>query len=363
MRAPSRNPNEDWFTGRHAEHPDGEDLPIAVTAGMFAVPIARTQAIRWLENEEWGADWKVAAAPKTHVLGRTDVEQLRVAELGSHSSHYSKEGWGDKAYVAATTAGRLASYAVAKLDDQHIVNDPVIRAFHQSSASRTAQKLQVSRLSREDRLLYPPERAPKDVRDYYYAMHLAHQIIQQAEICEEKGEKSVVKLTKNIQVGDNVMNQWGDVPPETDFCISGPYSLIPDEPLRSYFGWYPELLGPVEASFTRGRAEEPRGLKEKAARDVWYVLDRMMTNILRGNGARIPEKGRRRNRGCYVDTRGWALIDIILEWINAMRTRLQHVGCVELLVKRRQPGAITPLATRVRYQRGVGGTGMLASKM
>jgi hypothetical protein len=39
-------------------------------------------------------------------------------------------------------------------------------------------------------------------------------------------------------------------------------------------------------------------------------------NILRHWGARIPEKGEEHQHGCYVDTGGWAKLDVILEWVN-----------------------------------------------
>jgi hypothetical protein len=54
------NPNKDWF----AECPDGIYLPIAITTGMFTVPISCAQALRWLENKERGADFKVSVSPK-----------------------------------------------------------------------------------------------------------------------------------------------------------------------------------------------------------------------------------------------------------------------------------------------------------
>jgi hypothetical protein len=97
----------------------------------------------------------------------------------------------------------------------------------------------------------------------------------------------------------------------------------PDQPLHATnIGWYTELMDPAEASANRSQAlgniDETRGLKAKAARDMWYALNKMVTNILRHYGAYIPERGNRRNHGCYVDSGGWALFDIILEWANGM---------------------------------------------
>jgi hypothetical protein len=59
-----------------------------------------------------------------------------------------------------------------------------------------------------------------------------------------------------------------------DFCLSGPWAHIPDQPLHSTnIGWYPELVDPVEASANRSQApgdiDEPHGLREKAAREMW----------------------------------------------------------------------------------------------
>jgi hypothetical protein len=202
------NPNKDWS----AECPDGIYFPIAITTGMFNVPISRTQALRWLENKEWGADLKVSVSPKSHVLGRHDIEMLEVRELGTHASHYSKKEWGNTCYMSTAMAVRLASYSAAQLDDQHVVNEPFLRAFQQGSASRTAQQLQVSRLARENLLLYALDLAPKDSHDYYMDVLLARKIIQKPEICDDEGVKSIVKLTASLPVCDYVMRGWGDVP-------------------------------------------------------------------------------------------------------------------------------------------------------
>ena len=58
--------------------------------------------------------------------------------------------------MSVQMAERLASYATAGLGDQAFLNEPILRVFQQGSASRTAQQLQVSRLAKEDLLLYAP---------------------------------------------------------------------------------------------------------------------------------------------------------------------------------------------------------------
>jgi hypothetical protein len=45
-------------------------------------------------------------------------------------------------------------------------------------------------------------------------------------------------------------------------------------------------------------------------------VSKVVTDILRRWGARIPEKGEAHNHGCYVDSGGWTLVDLILEWTN-----------------------------------------------
>jgi hypothetical protein len=80
------NPNKDWA----AECPDGIYLPIAITTGMFTVPISSTQALRWLENKEWGADVKVSVTAKKHVPGQSEVEKLKVREVGTHIAFLQK---------------------------------------------------------------------------------------------------------------------------------------------------------------------------------------------------------------------------------------------------------------------------------
>jgi hypothetical protein len=70
----------------------------------------------------------------------------------------------------------------------------------------------VSRLAREDQLLHALDLAPKDSHDYYMDVLPARKIIQKPEICDDKGMKSIAKLTANLPVGDYVMRGWGDVP-------------------------------------------------------------------------------------------------------------------------------------------------------
>jgi hypothetical protein len=81
------NPNKDWSIGSTSTNPDREYLPGAVTVGMYTVPITRREAIRWLENDERGANWRTEVAPKTVVPGRSEFKTARVADLGCHSRY------------------------------------------------------------------------------------------------------------------------------------------------------------------------------------------------------------------------------------------------------------------------------------
>jgi hypothetical protein len=221
----------------------------------------------------------------------------------------------------------LASYAAAGLDDQEFLNEPILRVFQQGSASRTAQQLQVSRLTKEDLLLCALDMVPKDPSDYYMNVLPARKIIENPDICHDEGVKSIVKLTANLPVGDYMMKEWNDFPQGPDIGAGRPVIQTPDQPLRATnIGWRTELMDPAEASANRSQApdniDETHGLKAKAACDVWYALNKMVTNILRHYGAHFPESGGRRNHGCYVDSGGWAPIDIILEWVDGMAYEL-----------------------------------------
>jgi hypothetical protein len=257
------NPNRDWFTGRRANHRDGDYLPCAVTVGMYTVPISRKEAIRWLGDKEWGADYKTEVEPKTVEYGRPEFETIRVADLGCHS-RYSDMEWNMRGYTSKLTAMRLVKYAEAKLEDQQIVNDPIVRAFHQDGANYTAQQIQVSRLTDEEKLFYPLGRAPSNVEEYYRTQLPAHEIIQQPGLCEDNHRKSVLKLARKLQIGDYITRKRGAIPPIPD-SISGPYTLIPDQPISSCFGWIPELMDPMQAAYTRSSVEVSHGLTKKAA--------------------------------------------------------------------------------------------------
>jgi hypothetical protein len=298
-------PNKDWA----AECPDGIYLPIAMTAGIFTLPISRAQALRWLKNKDWGADVKVSVTAEIHVPGQSDVKKLKVRELGTHSSHFCKREWKDAGYMSVQMAG---------LDDQAFLNEPILRVFRHGSSSRAAQQLQVTRLTKEDLLFYAPDMVPKDPRDYYMNVFLAREIIENPEFCHDEGAKSIVEITENLPVGDYRMKEWNIT--QTVRAIGGrPVIQTPDEPLRATnVGWCAEL---AEAGANRPHDPDSiddgsYGLKAKAARDMWFAVSKIATNILRHYCAHIPERGNKHDRGCYVDSRGWVLLDIILEWIN-----------------------------------------------
>jgi hypothetical protein len=287
------NPNKDWA----AECPDGIYLPIAVTAGIFTLPISRTQALRWLKSKDWGADAKVSVTAKIHVPGQSDVKKLKARELGTHSSHFCKREWKDAGYMSVQMAEQLANYAMAGLGDQAFLNEPILPVFRQGSASRTAQQLQLARLAKEDLLLYAPDMAPKDPRDYYTNVLPARKIMENPEICHDEGAKSIVKIAENLPVGDYRMKEWNDFH-QTVRAIGGrPVIQTPDEPLRATnIGWCAELMDLVEAGANRlcdpdSIDEGSCGLKAKAARDVWFAFSKIVTSILRHYGAHIPERG------------------------------------------------------------------------
>jgi hypothetical protein len=81
------NPNEDWTAEGH----EGIRLPIAITTGILAFPISRAQALRWLNNSEWGAEASAKEISKIHVPEQSDVKRIKIRELGTHASHLSKE--------------------------------------------------------------------------------------------------------------------------------------------------------------------------------------------------------------------------------------------------------------------------------
>jgi hypothetical protein len=80
------NPNKDWAAEGH----EGTYLPIAITAGVFALPISRAQALRWSNDSEWGAEASVKVATKIHAPGQSDVERIKMRELGTHASHFCR---------------------------------------------------------------------------------------------------------------------------------------------------------------------------------------------------------------------------------------------------------------------------------
>jgi hypothetical protein len=64
------NPNEDWT----AEDHEGIHLPIAITTSILILPISRAQALRWLNNSEWGAEASGKVMATIHVPEQSDVK-------------------------------------------------------------------------------------------------------------------------------------------------------------------------------------------------------------------------------------------------------------------------------------------------
>ena len=91
------NPNKDWAT----EGREGIRLPIAITAGVFTLPISRAQALRWLNDSEWGAEASVKGVTKIHVPEQSDVKRIKMRELGTHASHFCRKKWRNGGYVGA----------------------------------------------------------------------------------------------------------------------------------------------------------------------------------------------------------------------------------------------------------------------
>jgi hypothetical protein len=271
--------------------------------------------------------------------------------------------------MSVQMAERLASYATAGLDDQAFLNEPFLRVFQRGSASRTAQQLQVSRLTKEDLLLYAPDMVPKGPRDYYTNVFPARKIIENPEICYAKGTKSIVKITENLPVGDYSMKEWNDFI-QTVRAIGGrPVIQTLDEPLHATnVGWCAELMDLAEAGANRPLDPDSiddgsYGFKAKAAGDMWFAVSKIVTNILRHYGAHIPEGGDKRNHGCYVDSGGWVLLDIILEWINGMACEMQQAECRQLSTETSQPGTVVRSITHALCRRKVTVDGISPSRI
>jgi hypothetical protein len=73
------------YDGLIAINPNEVFLPCAATIGIYTVPIARTEASRWITNAEFGANARREVAPKTVVPGRVEFEKVMTEDLGSHA--------------------------------------------------------------------------------------------------------------------------------------------------------------------------------------------------------------------------------------------------------------------------------------
>jgi hypothetical protein len=191
------NPNEDWTAEGH----EGIRLPTAITAGILTLLIPRAQAPRWLNNSEWGAEASVKVMPTIHVPEQSDVKRMKMWELGTHASHLCMKKWRNGRYTSVQMAERIASYAISGIDDKLFLNEPVIVMFQQSKASRTSQRLQIAQLTKQDLLLYAPGEMPKEPKDDYSNVHPAHEIIENPDVCHDKGAKSIVQIVENFRLG------------------------------------------------------------------------------------------------------------------------------------------------------------------
>jgi hypothetical protein len=201
------NPNGDWAAEGH----EGIRLPIAINAGVLTLPISRAQALRWLNDSEWGAEASVKVITKIHVPEQSDVKRIKMRELGTHASHFCRKKWRNGGYMSVQMAERMASYANSGIDDQPFLSEPVIVLFQQGKASRTAQKLQMSQLTKQALSLYAPEEMPKEPKDYYSNVLPAREIIENPDVCRDEGAKSIVEIAENLPIGDYRMREWSEI--------------------------------------------------------------------------------------------------------------------------------------------------------
>jgi hypothetical protein len=118
------------------------------------------------------------------------------------------------------------------------------------------------------------------------------------------------------------MREWSEIAGIDRITGGRIVEETPDEPLQAIsVGWRTELMdltvaGAYKPLDSDDLDDSSYGLKAKAERKMWFALSKVVINILRRWGAHIPERGVARNHGCYVDSGGWTLLDIILEWTN-----------------------------------------------
>jgi hypothetical protein len=153
---------------------------------MLTLPISRAQALRWLNNSEWGAEASAKVMATIHVPEQSDVERMKMWELGTHASHLCKKKWRSGGYTSKRTAERIASYSTSGVEDEPFLKEPIIMMFQRSKASRTAQRHQISQLTKQDLLLYAPGEMPKEPKDYYSNVLPAREVIENPDVCHDK---------------------------------------------------------------------------------------------------------------------------------------------------------------------------------
>jgi hypothetical protein len=257
-----------------------------------------------------------------HVPGRSDVKTMKMWELGTHASHLCKQRWKNGRYISLRMAERISCYSKSDIDDKPFLKEPIIVMFRDNKARRTARRHQISQLAKQDLLLYAPGEAPKEPKEYYSNVLPARKIIENPDVCHDKGTKSVVAISENLPIGDFGMGDWSEIAGTDRISRGRIKEETPDKPLQGVgVGWCPELMDlKVPGAYVTPESNyidnNSYGSKAKAEHKLWFALSKVVINVLRHWGARIPEKGEEHQRGCYVDSGGWAKLDVILEWVN-----------------------------------------------
>ena len=308
-------------------------------------------------------------ATKIHVPGQSDVEKIKMRELGTHASHFCKKKWGNGRCMSVHMAERLASYAASGIDDQALPSELVIVLFQQDEGSRTAQQLQVSQLAKEDLSLYALEEVPKQPKDYYSNVLPARKIIENPDICHDKGAKSIVKIAENLPIGDYRMTKWTEIT-GTDRITGGRTAEeTPDEPLQATnVGWYTELMdltvaGAYQPLDSDNLDDSSYGLKAKAARDVWFTLSKVVINILRHWGAHIPEKGVRVITDAMSTLEDGLSLTSYLSGLMERRSSVPQTKCRRRSTETDWPGTAMRPTTRALCRRKADVTGTSPSKI
>jgi hypothetical protein len=312
------NPNEDWTAEDHEEI----HLPIAITAGILTLPISRAQARRWMNDSDWGAETNVRVMSIIHAPGHKDAETMKTWELGTHTSHLRKQRCKNGGYISLQMAERMRCYTMADIDDKPFLKEPIVVMFQRHMARRMARKHQILRLPEQDLLLYAPGEVPKEPKEYYSNVLPARKILENPDVCHDKGTKSIVEAIESIPIGDYRMGDWVEIAGTDEMSYGRIMEETPDKPLQGIgVGWHAELMdlsvsGVDSAPETSYTDNNSYGSKAKAEQKLWFALRKVVINVLRHWGARIPEKGEKHHHGCYIDSGGWAKLDVILEWVN-----------------------------------------------